>query len=50
LTNKSAVDQFVKADEAVKISIFVDLDDGLRTIELMEENLHLWRNYNYIKF
>jgi len=45
LTNKSAVDQFVLADEAVKINIFVNLNDGLGTIKLVEENLHLWRNY-----
>lgn len=50
LTNESAIDQIVEADEAVELSIFGDLDDGLGAIELMKENLHLWRNYIYIKF
>lgn len=50
LTNESAVDQFVFADEAVEIGIFGNLNDGLRAIELMKENLHLWQNYIYIKF
>ena len=50
LTNDSAVGQIVLIDEAGEVSIIGNFDDGLGTIELMKENLHLWRNYNYIKF
>jgi hypothetical protein len=50
LTNKSAIDQIVNADEAVEFGILVNLNDRLRSIKLMKENLHLWQNYNYINF
>ncbi len=50
LTNKSAIDQIVNADEAVEFGILVNLNNRLRSIKLMKENLHLWQNYNYINF
>ena len=42
LTNESAIDQIVLSNEGVKVGIFGNINDGLGTIELMQENLHLW--------